>query len=329
VDGIGGMAAFRHKFEAGLQARGIAVTHSPERPADAILVIAGTKNLLPLWMARRRGVRIVQRLDGINWIHRQRSTGARHFLRAEYGNLVLSLIRSGIATHVLYQSEFTHRWWDDWYGEKPVPFSVVHNGVSLSEYRPQGSGPPLGERCRLLVVEGSLGGGYDLGLENAIRLAESLSGRYGFPMELTVVGKISAQHRAAVQARSRVPIVWTGPVPHARIPELDRSAHLFFSADVNPACPNAVIEALACGLPVVAFDTGALKEIVPEDAGRLVPYGGNPWRLEKPDIAALAQAAAEVLRDRPRFSAAARAHAEAFLGLDKMMDGYLKALLEE
>ena len=55
------------------------MTHNADDPSDAILVIAGTRNLLPLWRARRRGVRIVQRLDGINWIHRRRHTGLRHF----------------------------------------------------------------------------------------------------------------------------------------------------------------------------------------------------------------------------------------------------------
>ncbi len=110
---------------------------------------------------------------------------------------------------------------------------------------------------------------------------------------------------------------------------MDRSAHLLFSADLNPACPNSVIEALACGLPVVAFDTGAMNELVLGDSGRLVPYGGDPWKLDQPDIPALAAAAAQVLHDRPRFSAAARAQAEKALGLDQMMDGYLKALLED
>ena len=93
VEGIGGMASFRRKFESGLAARGMEVSHNAGDAADAILVIAGTKNLLPLWRKHRSGSRIVQRLDGINWIHRKRSTGARHFTRAEYGNFILALIR--------------------------------------------------------------------------------------------------------------------------------------------------------------------------------------------------------------------------------------------
>ena len=79
VEGIGGMATFRRKFEAGLTRRGIEFTHDPGSRIDALLVIAGTRHLLPLFRARRRGVRIVQRLDGINWIHRRRRTGVRHF----------------------------------------------------------------------------------------------------------------------------------------------------------------------------------------------------------------------------------------------------------
>jgi glycosyltransferase involved in cell wall biosynthesis len=329
VDGIGGMSSFRHKFEAGLKARGIDVTHNADDPSDAILVIAGTRNLLPLWRARRRGLRIVQRLDGLNWIHRKRSTGLRHFMRAEYGNFVLSLIRSRIATHILYQSEFSHRWWDDKYGRVPAAFSVVHNGVDLSEYKPDRQSLPSTERYRLLVVEGNLGGGYDMGLDNAIQLAESLLDKHALPMELMVVGKITAEHKADVRARSHVPILWAGALPREEIPAIDRSAHLLFSADLNPACPNSVIEALACGLPVVSFDTGAMNELIIGDSGRLVPYGGDPWKLDQPDVQALAAAAAQILRNRHRFSTAARAHAEKALGLDRMVDGYLKALLED
>jgi glycosyltransferase involved in cell wall biosynthesis len=107
-----------------------------------------------------------------------------------------------------------------------------------------------------------------------------------------------------------------------------RSAHILFSVDLHPACPNSVIEALACGLPVVAFDTGAMKELVLGDSGRIVPYGSNAWNIEKPDVPALADAAVEILHDQPRFHRSARAHAESALGLDKMVNEYLKVLLE-
>jgi len=102
---------------------------------------------------------------------------------------------------------------------------------------------------------------------------------------------------------------------------------LLYSADVNAACPNSVIEALACGLPVAAFDTGALTELVVGDAGRIVAYGGDPWQLDPPDVPALVEAALEILGNQERFRAAARARAEAAFGLDQMVDGYLQILL--
>ncbi len=328
VKAVGGMASFRRKFEAGLVRRGIAVTHDLGEAADAVLVIAGTKSLLPLWNRRRSGTRVVQRLDGINWIQRRRNTGLRHYLRAEYGNIILSLIRSQIATHIVYQSEFSHRWWEDWYGRTRAAFSVVHNGVDLTEYRPAADDTRPRGRCRLLVVEGSLGGGYDMGLDSAVRLAETLAGKYGLPMELQVVGRITEVHKARVQSQSHVPMLWAGVLEPKQVIEAMQSAHALFSADLHPACPNSVIEALGCGLPVVAFDTGALTELVQGDAGRVVPYGGDPWKIDPPDIPALAEAAAEVLRDQARFRRGARHQAETYLGLDAMVDGYLKALLE-
>ena len=329
VDGMGGMTSFRLKFEAGLNQRGIAVTHSADDATESVLVIAGTRRLFPLWRARQRGIRVVQRLDGINWVHRIKRTGLKHFLRAEYGNWILSFIRSRIATHILYQSEFSHHWWDDWYGKPDIPYHVVHNGVDLTIYHPEGASDLPKNKFRILIVEGNLGGGYDMGLENAVQLTEMLAKQYHLPVELMVVGKISDEHKAAVQTRSQISIQWAGSVLRERIPQIDRSAHLLFSADINAACPNSVIEALSCGLPVVGFDTGALKELVVGDSGRVVPYGGDVWKLDRPDIAALAGSAVEILNDQPRFRRAARAQAEKALGLDKMTDDYLKVLLEE
>lgn len=313
-------------------------------PYDAVLLTGGTRQLFALWQARRRGVRVVQRLDGINWIHRQRRTGWRHYLRAEYANWLLAFIRTRIASQIAYQSEFVRGWWEDWFGAARAPSVVIHNGVDLQLYSPATACPPARisgrcggqarevattpERYRLLIVEGSLGGGYDMGLEWAVRLGESLAGNPKFPIQLMVVGRLAPELQSAWQKNSRIPILWAGTLPGERIPEIDRSAHLLFSADLNSACPNSVIEALACGLPVVAFSTGALPELVTGDSGRLVAYGGNPWRIDPPDLPALATAAAEILADLPRFRKGARARAEAAFGLDRMVEGYLQILLD-
>ncbi|MDI6770258.1 MAG: glycosyltransferase family 4 protein [Anaerolineales bacterium] len=324
---IGGVTSFQRKLAAGLARRGVEVCHDlSDLPYDALLLTGGTRQLFALWQARRRGVRVVQRLDGINWIHRQRRTGWRHYLRAEYGNWLLAFIRTRIASQIAYQSEFVRGWWEDWFGAARAPGVVIHNGVDLEVYSPVGRviNPPY----RLLIVEGSLGGGYEMGLEWAVRLGESLAGNPKFPMQLMVVGRLAPQLQSAWQNNSRIPILWAGTLPGERIPEIDRSAHLLFSADLNSACPNAVIEALACGLPVVAFSTGALPELVTGDAGRLVAYGGNPWRIDPPDLPALATAAADILSDLPRFRKGARARAEASFGLERMVEGYLQILLD-
>ena len=332
VEGIGGIASFRLKFEAGLAARGYETTNNLNDPYDVLLILAGTRDLPALWGVKRRGVRIVQRLDGINWVQRVRWAGVRYTVRAEYGNAMLAFFRSHIAGRVVYQSQFIRKWWEEWYGIAKVPAYTILNGVDLKTYNPEGDYERPTDRFRMLVLEGNLKGGLDTGLFHAISLAEKLSGKY--PMEVVVAGGVDQAAKNKIKRRKpakfigRVPVKFPGTLPREEIPHLIRSSHLMFSAEVNPPCPNSVIEALACGLPVAGFDSGALRELVGEEAGRIVPYGGDPWKLDPPDIDGLAEAAEEILEDQPRFRKAARARAESVLGVDRMVDEYLKVLVE-
>jgi glycosyltransferase involved in cell wall biosynthesis len=335
LNGVGGMVSFQYKLAAGLAQRGVQVCYNlADLPYQAVLVIGGTRQLGRLWRARQRGVLIVQRLDGMNWLHRVRSggyknaAGLRHYLRAEYGNLILSTVRSRLAQKVVYQSEFSRRWWERVHGPTRIPNSVVHNGVDLKEYTPDDQHERPDDFYRILMVEGSLMGGYESGLEMGIRLTEQLE-RPGLlkPVELMVVGRVSENLQNAWNQKTKARLNWAGLVARQQIPAIDRSAHLLFSSDLNAACPNSVIEALACGLPVVSFDTGALPELVTAEAGRVVPYGGDPWKLDPPDIPALARAAVEVVHAQAEFRTGARQRAEQALGLDQMVDRYVQVLL--
>ena len=144
-----------------------------------------------------------------------------------------------------------------------------------------------------------------------------------------VVGHVQASEQANWEKRSRVEITWKGPVDWGDIPGMDRAAHLLYAADLNAACPNSVIEALACGLPVVSFDTGALPELVSPSAGRVAAYGGNPWQLEPPDMTALITAAVEALADQESLRAGARQCAVEKFGLEYMVEAYLETFANE
>jgi glycosyltransferase involved in cell wall biosynthesis len=325
VQGTGGMASFRLKFEQGLKARGIDVTYDMDANFDALLVIAGTRFLPRLSRVRRRGIRVVQRLDGINWVQRVRWSGVKYTVRAEYGNFMLSLIRKRFADRVIYQSQFIRKWWEDLYGVADVPASVIVNGVDLKTYNPEGEHERPADTFRMLLLEGSLARGLNSGLFHAVSVAEKLSTKY--PMEVVVAGTVDEATQRALQ--SNVPVKFLGTVPRENIPQLARSSHLMYCAEVNPPCPNSVIEALACGLPVIGFDSGALKELVTDDAGCIVPYGANPWKLEAPDVNTLAASAGAVLEKQDQFRAAARKRAESALGLDAMVESYIKVLLDD
>jgi glycosyltransferase involved in cell wall biosynthesis len=328
LSGVAGPASFQRRLAAGLEARGHAVTYRLDDDGyDAVLVIGGSRRLSALHRARRQGIPIVQRLDGMNWIHRRRPTGLRHYLRAEVNNLLLRWVRARLAQTVVYQSEFVKGWWESAHGVAPGAAVVIRNGVPLDVFTPDGPRDRPREGTRLLVLEGAIGGGYEIGLTWAAQLAVGLAALGGArrPIHLTVVGRRKTGGLDLPQSEG-IAVHDLGEVPPESVPIELRSADLMFSADLHPACPNSVIEALACGLPVVAFDTGAVGEIVDDACGAIVPYGGDPWRVDPPDIKALTAAARRILDGGAAYRQGARRRAEAAFALDRMIDAYLDVL---
>lgn len=325
--GRGGPGSFSSRFAAVLSARGYNLNHDALDPANSvILVIGGTRHIGVLREAKRNGVRIVQRLNGMNWVHRQTHTGIKHFLRAEVNNWILKTIR-GMADQIVYQSNFTQGWWNRVYGQTKQPGRVIYNGVNLEVFSPLGAGSPPQDRTRILLVEGNLGGGYEGGLDSAVHMAKLLSRRQSDPVELMVVGSVPSNLQISYIGCG-VDIVWKGLVKREAIPAIDRSAHLFFSSDINAACPNSVIEALACGLPVIGYDTGSLSELITNDCGAVARYGSDPWKLQKPDTHALVDAAQQALTNLPQKRAFARKRAEEAFDIERIVDQYLEVLLD-
>ena len=327
--GLGGPASFQSRLIDELHANQMNVVFEPDDlSVSAILVIGGTRHMGELRAAKRRGIRIVQRLNGMNWVHKKKNTGLKHFLRSEVNNTLIATIRRDIADAIVYQSQFSRDWWNRDKGAIHKPETVIYNGANLDEFNPAGTKDLPNDRYRMLLVEGNLGNGYEGGLFTAADAAALLNQRLDKPLELVVVGSVPESLRQQA-GRNGLTVVWRGVVDRRDIPVIDRSAHVFFSSDINAACPNSVIEALACGLPVVAYDTGALPEMVTGQAGAIARYGTDVWKLQKPDVHALVDATAEVLRQRESYSRGARALAEEEFDIKRIAKKYIDVLLRD
>jgi glycosyltransferase involved in cell wall biosynthesis len=329
LGGLGGPASFRGRLVRGLNAKGIGICDSIDDPqCGAVLVIGGTRDIATLIKARRKGLRVVQRLNGMNWIHRKLRVQPAYFIRCEVNNFLLRVIRKNFANRIIYQSQFASKWWQTICGTTQSPSSVIYNGIDLNEFSPKGEEFPPADYYRLLMVEAHIGGGYERGLDTAVKLTQILNQQMDKPVRLTVAGDAPEHLKTYWSRQSGNMVDWAGIVPGSSISGLDRSAHLLFSADLNAACPNSVIEALACGLPVLAFATGSLPEIISGNSGLVVPYGSNYWNLEKPDIEGLAKGAKEILTNQKKYRIPARKRAEESFGLSLMVDQYMTALFD-
>ena len=148
----------------------------------------------------------------------------------------------------------------------PEPPRVVGNGFDLDRYELRlATDGPLGWAGRIAPEKG---------LEDAAAAAAALGER------LLVWGlREDSSYAAAVEAG--VPagtIEWRGFLPTQELQrDLGRCRALINTPKWNEAYGNVVVEALACGVPVVAYDRGGPGElIVPGENGLLVPADDVP-----------------------------------------------------
>lgn len=317
----GGPGSFQMRLEKTLKDKGWNISYFDETDhPDLVMVIGGTKKLWQLIRFRLKGVPVIFRLDGINWLHKKVKVSLWGWFYNEVTNFLSQIIRLFISNHIIYQSKFVEEWWKKKGWKCKTKSSVIHNGVSLNEFKP--SLKEQTNRISLFCVEGNLDySPYSLDLLN--KLQEELI-EYSDFGSLILYGSFNDM---SSKDKLNPSIDYRGHIHRSEISNVYRNG-IYLSLDVNAACPNTVIEALASGIPVIGFDTGALKELVTNKGGIIVPYGSDPWELEFPDFNALCEAATKVMEDWDQYSKQARILAEEMYNLDDVVDKYLNVIEE-
>jgi phenylacetate-CoA ligase len=94
---------------------------------------------------------------------------------------------------------------------------------------------------------------------------------------LVVVGdgpERAAVHQRAADLDVLDAVTFAGAVPHRDTPAFYRAADVFALSSEFDNSPNALLEAMASGLPIVSTDVGGVREFVDvPDGGAIVPSG--------------------------------------------------------
>ena len=153
--------------------------------------------------------------------------------------------------------------------------AVIRNGIDAQYFYPrdqaaarQKLGLPL--EAKIIVTVSAL-----VALKGIDRLIDALALMKKSAARLFVIGQ--GPEREALQARiaahnltERITLV--GAKPQAELGDWYAAADVFALASHREGCPNVIVEALACGTPVVASDVGGISELVTDDRfGLLVP----------------------------------------------------------
>ena len=133
---------------------------------------------------------------------------------------------------------------------------VVDCGVDLERFRPEPRTPAAGPA---FVCVGSLDA-----RKNVLRLARAFEGLGEGTLTFVGDGPLRAQ------LEGRPGIVLAGRVPHDEIPQWIARADVVCGPSLVEPFGEALLEALACGRPVVATRIGGPPEFVPPGAGVLV-----------------------------------------------------------
>lgn len=215
-------------------------------------------------------------------------------------------------------------------GVRRSTVTQIYNGVDVERFAPA----PLGAAAARppgcpftepgLCLVGTVGRMQSVKAQSMLAraFAQALQQRPDLQTSLRLVlvgdGPLKAECERALDSAALAHLAWL-PGVRDDVPAVMRGLDLFVLPSVSEGISNTILEAMACGLPVVATDVGGNADLVQDGVtGQIVPAGSVP---------ALADALCRWADDpsgRQAAGAAGRARVEAQFSLSAMVGAYRK-----
>ena len=195
----------------------------------------------------------------------------------------------------------------------PLAKSIyLPNGVDVKMFKPK---PKQSSKIPVVLFIGRLEP-----QKNLVILLTALSG-VKRKSKIIFVGQGSQRQKLLDQARRlKLNLVIKTPVAHSRLPAIYQTADTFALPSLIEGSPKVLLEAMACGLPIVASRVTGIKEIIKSEINGI---------LVKPTVAGLASGINYVL-SRPqsarRLGQAARQQAVKQYNQEKIIASEIKFL---
>ena len=162
---------------------------------------------------------------------------------------------------------------------KDFPITVIHNGINSQVFRPSSSNVKdrIGANGKKLVLGVSSTWAPSKGLVDFCQLAEKLPKEY----QIVLVGLSKKQIQIIPDQ-----IIGIEKTDNTQeLAELYTAAHVFVNPTYEDNYPTTNLEALACGTPVITYQTGGSVEAVEESGAGFVVGRGDVEALKNAILA--------------------------------------------
>ena len=230
-------------------------------------------------LARRFGKPLILTARGsdVNVIAKMRRPGRMIFSAIDHANAVIT-VSAALRDSLIGL------------GVDSAKITVIRNGVDTTVFREtdrEETRRKLGIEGRLLISVGNL-----IPLKGHDLVIRALAGLPDTRLVIAGAGPLKgALEGLAREMDVSGRVTFVGAVPQSELPALYSAADALILASSNEGLPNVIMEAIACGTPVIATKVGGIPEIIDSRAAGIV--------LEERSDSAIADAVTSLFSDPP------------------------------